>query len=64
LYTIWVKIGEALPWIELDQACETREEAKEAAKKLLSEVKMKIVNVESGRRQVKAVLTVPRRFRS
>ena len=60
MYAIWVKIDEALPWIELSGTYQTKEEAKRMAKALLKKIRFKVVMVEKERRQMKAVVTVKR----
>lgn len=60
LYVIWVKIDETLPWIELSGTYQRREEARKIARELLSKIRVRIVEVEKERRQMKAVVTVKR----
>lgn len=60
MYAVWIKVDETLPWIELGGVYQTREEAKKAAKDLLSKIKVKIVKVEKERKQMKAVVTLKR----
>jgi hypothetical protein len=60
LYAIWVKIEEALPWIELSGTYQTKDEARRMAKTLLKKIRVKVVMVEKERRQMKAVVTVKR----
>jgi len=58
LYAIWVKIDETLPWIELSGTYQTEKEARKIARELLSKIRVKVVNVEKERRQMKAIATV------
>jgi 3-hydroxyacyl-CoA dehydrogenase len=60
LYAIWVKIDEAMPWIELSGTYQTKEEARRMAKTLFKKIRFKVVMVEKERRQMKAVVTVKR----
>ncbi|MEM1563206.1 MAG: hypothetical protein QW161_00850 [Candidatus Bathyarchaeia archaeon] len=60
LYVIWVNIDETLPWIELSGTYQTREEARKIARKLLSKIRVRIVEIKKERRQMKAVVTVKR----
>ncbi|MBC7129761.1 hypothetical protein H5T51_00885 [Candidatus Bathyarchaeota archaeon] len=49
LYAIWVKIDEALPWMELKEAYKNRALAYKAAKKLLGVLAVKVVRVDLKR---------------
>ncbi|MEM3702905.1 MAG: hypothetical protein QXX79_00565 [Candidatus Bathyarchaeia archaeon] len=60
LYAVWIKIDEALPWVELNGTYQTREEARKTAKQLLSKVKVKIVRVKRESRKMKALVTIKR----
>lgn len=60
MYAVWVKIDETLPWIELDGKYRTREEARKVAGELLSKIRVRVVKIENGRRQMKALVTVKR----
>ena len=55
LYTVWIKIDETLPWIELKGEYQTRREAKKAANESLSMTKIKIVEIPEKRRPMKAL---------
>jgi hypothetical protein len=57
LYTIWVKIDETLPWIELKGEHQTREAAKKAIDEILNGIKIKIVKASENRESVKAMAT-------
>jgi len=54
LYAVWIKIDETLPWIELKGKYKTRGEAKKAARKILDNTEMRIVEMPEQRR-VKAL---------
>jgi len=58
LYTIWIKIDETLPWIELKGEYQTIKAAKRAAGEFLNSVKIKIVKVSERRESLKALATV------
>lgn len=45
MYTIWVKLNQTLPWIELEGDHETRREAKRAGKIALGHVTIRIVAI-------------------
>jgi len=47
LYTAWIKIDETLPWIEIQRDYATKKEAKKAAKKVLSNAKIKIAKISA-----------------
>ncbi len=51
LYAVWVKLGETLPWIELEGEFETREEARKAAKEIFNNTDMKIVRISEKERK-------------
>ena len=44
-YTAWIKIDDSLPWIELKETFQTKNEAKESTKVKLSAVKIKIIRM-------------------
>lgn len=58
LYAVWIKIDETLPWIELKGKYQTRREAKRAADKFLSSIKIRVVTIPEKRRRMKALATV------
>lgn len=60
MYAVWINIDETLPWIELEGTYPSKSEARRAAKTFLKNVKMKVVNVGSERKPMKAVVTVKR----
>jgi hypothetical protein len=58
MYSAWVKIDESLPWIELKEAFQTKNEAQEAIKEKLRKVKVKIVAIPPQKKPIKASITV------
>jgi hypothetical protein len=58
MYSAWIKIGDSLPWIELEGAFQTIAEAQEAMKEKRSKVKIKIVKTSKQEKQLKAPITV------
>jgi hypothetical protein len=58
MYSAWVKIDDSLPWIELKEAFQTKNEAQEAIKEKLSKVKIKIVEMPPRRNPIKASITI------
>lgn len=58
LYSVWIKIDETLPWIELKGTYQTRKEARKAAEDLLNCIQTKIVAVQEKGKPMKAVATI------
>ncbi|MCW4054511.1 MAG: hypothetical protein NWE84_06285 [Candidatus Bathyarchaeota archaeon] len=42
MYSAWIKLDNSLPWIELEEAFQTKAEAKRAVQEVLSKVQIKI----------------------
>lgn len=57
LYTVWVKIDETLPWIELKGTHRTRREARRAARDALNHVEIRVVDMPERKRQLNASAT-------
>jgi hypothetical protein len=57
LHTIWIKIDESLPWIELKGTYDTRKDAKRAARNRIRRTQVKIVAIPVSRKgkQLKAI---------
>jgi len=55
LYTVWIKIDETLPWIELKGEHQTRKAAKKIAEETLNKVRIKIVRVPEKRVPIKVL---------
>jgi len=55
LYTVWIKIDETLPWIELKGEYQTRKAAKKAKEETLNNAKVKIVRIPEVRESIKAL---------
>lgn len=53
MYAIWIKIDESLPWIELKEDYRNRKEAREAAKRILKNAKIKIVKITNRKKALK-----------
>ena len=60
MYSVWLRIDETLPWIELKGTFETREDAKEAAKNCLNKAQIKIIAMPEKGKQLKAIATIRR----
>jgi len=58
LYAVWIKIDDALPWIELKGTYQTRREAEKAAEDSLNNIKVKIVTIPEKRKPMKALATI------
>lgn len=58
MYSIWIKIGKAFPWIELEGEYETKMQAKQAAKMTISRIAVKLVNMRPETKTMKALVTV------
>lgn len=57
LYTVWIKIDETLPWIELKGKYNTKREAKKAARDTLDRVGIKVIEMPEKKRRAKALAT-------
>jgi hypothetical protein len=42
MYSAWIKIDDSLPWIELEEAFQTKAEAQKAVKEILDKTRIKI----------------------
>jgi hypothetical protein len=58
LYSIWIKIDKAFPWIELKGEYETKMQARQAAKMTISRIAVKLVNMRLETNTMKALVTV------
>jgi hypothetical protein len=58
LYTVWIKIDETLPWIELKGKYQTRRDAKKRAREFLSSMKTKIVEIPEKKKPMKPLVYV------
>ena len=58
MYSAWIKIDDSLPWIELKEVFQTKNEAQEAIKEKLSKVKIQVVEVPPRKNRIKASITV------
>jgi len=57
LYTVWIRIDETLPWIELKETYQTRREAEKAVENVRNNMKMKIVAMQEKGKLMKALAT-------
>lgn len=58
MYTVWIRIDETLPWVELKGEYATRREAKQAAKQVFNKLMLKIVDIPQEKKPLKALATV------
>jgi hypothetical protein len=58
LYSAWIKIDDSLPWIELEEAFQTKAEARRAVKERLCNAKIKIAKLPKQEKQIKATIKV------
>jgi hypothetical protein len=58
LYTVWIKIDETLPWIELKREYATRREARHAAESVINRLDVKLVRLSQKVRPLRALATV------
>jgi hypothetical protein len=42
MYSAWIKLDDSLPWIELEEAFQTKTEAQKAVEEVLNKAKIKI----------------------
>ncbi len=62
MFTVWIKVDETLPWIELKETYGTRKEAKRAVDLTIQNIKMKIVSTPETAKRLKAIAALrPRR---
>jgi hypothetical protein len=54
MYSAWVKIDESLPWIELEEAFQTKAEAQKAVKEILNRARIKIAKLPKQEKRIKA----------
>jgi hypothetical protein len=54
MYSAWIKIDESLPWIELEEAFQTKAEAQKAVKEILSRARIKISKLPKQEKRIKA----------
>jgi hypothetical protein len=58
MYSAWIKIDDSLPWIELEEAFQTKAEAQKAVKEILSKTKIIIAKLPKQEKQIKATIKV------
>ena len=58
VYTVWIKINETLPWIELENEYQTRVEARKEVEKILKNAKIRIVSEQKKAKRVKVLVAI------
>ena len=58
MYTVWIRIDETLPWIELKREYATRKEARQAAEYAIDRLDVKLVRVSKESKPLKTLATV------
>jgi hypothetical protein len=56
MYSAWIKIDDSLPWIELEEAFQTKAEAQKAVKEILGKTKIKIAKLPKQEKRIKATI--------
>jgi len=54
MYSAWIKLDNSLPWIELEEAFQTKAEAQRAVQEVLSKVQIKISKL--SKKKIKATV--------
>ena len=58
MYSACIKLDDSLPWIELEEAFQTKAEAQKAVKEILSKAKVKISKLPKQEKKIKATVRV------
>ncbi len=58
LYSIWIRIDETLPWIELKGEYETKEKAKQASQMVMGRIAVRLVKLSKERKLAENLVTV------
>jgi hypothetical protein len=53
MYSAWIKIDDSLPWIELEDAFQTKAEAHRAVQEVLSKAQIKISKLPSNNKRAR-----------
>jgi DNA-directed RNA polymerase subunit H (RpoH/RPB5) len=53
MYSAWIKLDDSLPWIELEDAFQTKAEAQKAVEKVLNKAKIKISKLPKQEKRAK-----------
>ncbi len=60
MYSVCIRIDETLPWIELEGAFQTREEAKKAAERMRNNIQVRINSTPEEKKTIKVLATIRR----
>ena len=53
MYSAWIKLDDSLPWIELEEAFQTKAEAQKAVEEVLNKAKIKISKLPKQEKRAK-----------
>jgi hypothetical protein len=53
MYSAWIKLDDSLPWIELEEAFQTKAEAQKAVQEVLNKAQIKISKLPNKKKRVK-----------
>lgn len=56
MYSAWIKLDDSLPWIELEEAFQTKAEAQKAVQEVLSKAKIRISKLPKQEEKGKATI--------
>jgi hypothetical protein len=56
MYSAWIKIDDSLPWIELEEAFQTKAEAQKAVKEILCKTRIKISKLPTQGKRAKSTI--------
>jgi hypothetical protein len=51
MYSAWIKLDDSLPWIELEEAFQTKAEAQKAVQEVLSKAQIKISKLPNKKKE-------------
>jgi hypothetical protein len=58
MFSAWIKIDDSLPWIELEEVFRTKDEAQRAAKRMLTETKIRITMLNKQEKRIRTAIKV------
>jgi hypothetical protein len=53
MYSAWIKLDDSLPWIELEEAFQTKAEAQKAVEEVLNKAQIKISKLPNKKKRAK-----------
>jgi hypothetical protein len=51
MYSAWIKLDDSLPWIELEEAFQTKAEAQKAVQEVLNKAQIKISKLPNKKKE-------------